>query len=96
MTRKAPMIQSTGKRHSLSRKNAEQLQSAIVSFFGIWGNSLSLRQASTPIRTGDLLITNQEKYIPGSLDQARLGHSGALSTAKIGIAGKPRSISDPK
>jgi hypothetical protein len=29
MTRKAPIIQSRGKRHSLSRKNAEQLQSAI-------------------------------------------------------------------
>jgi hypothetical protein len=33
MTRKAPLIQFAGKLHALSRKNAEQLQSAIFLAF---------------------------------------------------------------
>jgi hypothetical protein len=37
-----------------------------------WRNSLNPNKASTRIRTGDLLITNQERHIAGSLDQARL------------------------
>ena len=49
------------------------------------------RRASTRIRTGDLLVTSQERHIAGSLDQARLAIRALCmvslrSVAEIGIA----------